>query len=84
MNKRVTKIRRCVVCGEQFQKDQLIRVVKNKDGEIRIDHSERLNGRGAYICKNSECIQKAVKNKLLNRHLKAQVDDDIYEELSTM
>lgn len=84
MNKKVTKIRKCIVCGEQFQKNELIRIVKNKDGEVKIDHSERLNGRGAYICKNNNCLETAIKKKLLNRHLKTNVDSQIYKELETM
>lgn len=84
MKKKVTKIRKCIVCGEHFQKNELIRVVKNKDGEIKIDNSERLNGRGAYICKNNECIKTTIIKKLLNRHLRTNVDSEIYKELETM
>lgn len=78
------KLRKCIACNEHKTKDQLIKVVKNKSGEINIDTSGELNGRGAYICKNKECINKTIKNKQLNRSLKCNVPEEIYQELEAM
>ncbi len=78
------KLRKCIACNEHKTKDQLIKVVKNKSGEINIDTNGKLNGRGAYICKNKDCINKAIKNKQLNRSLKCNVPEEIYQELEAM
>lgn len=84
MKNRKIKIRKCVVCNEQKGKEELIRVVKDKNDNIEIDHTGKANGRGAYICKSKVCIEKAYKSKALNRHLKTNVSEDIYQELSDM
>ena len=62
--KKVKKIpqRKCIVCQDRDSKKELMRIVKNKEGEIFLDPSGRANGRGAYICKDSECLKKAIKN----------------------
>ena len=74
-------LRRCVVTKEQLPKGELLRIVKNKEGEIFIDLTGKANGRGAYICKDSECLKKAIKSKALNRAFKMEVPDEIYEKL---
>lgn len=84
MKKSNTKLRKCVVCTLQKDKNDLIRIVRDKEGKISIDNSGKLNGRGAYICKNKECIKKAIETKVLNKHLKSKVDDHIYKELEAM
>lgn len=81
MKKVNVKLRKCIVCSSQKQKEELIRIVKNKDGDISIDNTHKMNGRGAYVCKEKSCIDKAVKNRLLNKHLKANISEEIYEEL---
>ena len=58
-----------------------MRIVKNKEGEIFIDLTGKANGRGAYICKDSECLKKAIKSKALNRAFKMEVPDEVYEKL---
>lgn len=73
--------RKCIVCQDRDSKRELIRIVKNKEGEIFIDLSGKANGRGAYICKSTECLQKAVKTKALNRAFKIEVSDEVYEKL---
>lgn len=78
------KLRKCIVCNEYKDKSELFRVVKNKLGEINIDETGKLNGRGAYICNNSQCIHKAVKSKALNRALKCNIPNEIYQELEAM
>lgn len=73
--------RQCNGCGEMKNKKELIRVIKTNEGEISIDATGKKNGRGAYICPSLECFRKAVKNKGLERSLKASVPDEIYKQL---
>lgn len=84
MKKQNVKLRKCIVCNFLKDKNELIRIVKDKEGNITIDKTGKLNGRGAYICNKKECIDKVVKNNLLNRHLKANVPNEIYMELKSM
>ena len=81
--KKVKKIpqRKCIVCQDRDSKKELMRIVKNKEGEIFLDPSCRANGRGAYICKDTECLKKAIKTKALNRAFKVEVSDEVYEKL---
>ena len=62
-------------------KSELTRVVKSANGQILIDNTGKVEGRGAYICKSDECINKLKKLKSLNKAFKCQVSDEIYEEL---
>lgn len=75
-------LRQCVGCNEMKNKKELIRVIKTKEEEILIDATGRQNGRGAYVCKSIECLQKAVKNKGLERSLKVQIPKEVYEKLT--
>ena len=77
-------MRSCIVTQEKLAKKDLIRVVKNKDGEISIDLSGKANGRGAYLKKDLEVIKKCKKNKILDRKLGIEIPDKIYEELINM
>ena len=81
--KKVKKIpqRKCIVCQDRDSKKELMRIVKNKEGEIFLDPSGRASARGAYICKDSECLKKAIKTKALNRAFKVEVSDEVYEKL---
>lgn len=81
--KKVKKVpqRKCIVCQDRDYKKELMRIVKNKEGEIFIDLTGKANGRGAYICKDSECLKKAIKSKALNRAFKMEVPDEVYEKL---
>ncbi|MGP4059867.1 RNase P modulator RnpM [Halobacillus litoralis] len=74
-------LRKCIVTQEMVPKQQLIRVVRNKDGEIFVDETGKKNGRGAYLSKDIQVIEQAEKQQVLNRHLKANVDASVYEEL---
>ena len=74
-------LRMCCVCRQMKQKDQLIRVVKNKENEIFIDESKKADGRGAYVCNEQECLNKLKKVKGLNKAFKGNVPEEIYEEL---
>lgn len=77
-------LRMCVVCREMRDKSDLIRVVKTPDGEILVDDSQKQDGRGAYICKNKECLEKLNKNKAFNRAFKMPVEDTIYQRLMNL
>jgi len=74
-------MRKCVACNENKPKKELIRVVRNTEGVVEIDLTGKKNGRGAYVCSSIECLNKAKKNKNLNRVLQAEVPDEVYEQL---
>ncbi len=73
--------RMCMVCRSHMQKDELLRIVKNKDGEIFVDATYKAAGRGAYICKNTQCIENAEKKNALSRAFKMNVGSEIYEQI---
>lgn len=73
--------RKCIVCGKLSEKKDLLRIVKNKEEGILIDESGKVNGRGAYVCKNEECIRGLRRTNKLNQAFKMKIEDDIYEEL---
>lgn len=76
--------RTCIGCNEIKLKKELIRVVKNKEGQIFIDKTGKANGRGAYICDNIECLEKAIKTKKLERTFEMNIDTKLYEELKAV
>lgn len=78
---RKTPQRKCIVCGKLSDKKDLLRIVKNKEEGILIDESGKVNGRGAYVCKNEECIKGLRRTNKLNQAFKMKIEDDIYEEL---
>ena len=80
--KNKTPQRKCIGCNESKPKKELIRIVRTPAGEMLIDSSKRANGRGAYICNDPECLQKAIKSKGLNRAFKINVDADVLLKLS--
>ena len=73
--------RTCIGCNEKKEKKDLIRIVKSQDGVISVDTTGKANGRGAYICKSEQCLEKAIKTKRLERSLKEKIDSKIYESL---
>jgi len=74
-------MRMCVACHQMFPKKDMTRVTRSKEGEIMLDKSGKLDGRGAYICKNKECVNKCKKSKLFNRSFKSNVSDLVYSGL---
>ena len=76
--------RMCVITREKYPKKELIRVVKNKEGEVFVDTTGKANGRGAYLKKDIEVIEKAQKAKTLDRILEIAIPDSIYEELKEL
>lgn len=74
-------MRSCVVTHEKYPKQELIRVVRTPENHIVIDEKGKLNGRGAYLKKDLSVIEKAKKNKILNKVLEVEVPDSIFVEL---
>ena len=73
--------RTCMGCNEKKDKNKLIRIVKNKDNEIKVDKTGKMAGRGAYICDDINCLEKVVKSKRLERVLDTKIAEEIYESL---
>ncbi len=73
--------RQCMGCRERKAKRELIRVVRGTDGQVSLDFSGKLNGRGAYLCPNPQCLQKACKTKALDRSLEVQVPQEVIDRL---
>ena len=73
--------RTCIGCNTTKNKNELIRIVKNKENEINIDKTGKMNGRGAYICNDIKCLEKAIKTKKLERIFETNISDEIYENL---
>ena len=83
MKVRKVPMRTCVVTHEKLEKKDLLRVVRNNEGVVFADETGKANGRGAYIKKDKEVIEKARKSKILDRHLEVTIKDEIYDELLT-
>ena len=73
--------RTCVACREKKSRSDLVRVVRKPDGSVLMDGTSKEPGRGAYICKDDQCLEKARKHGTLSRSLKVELDKDMYEEL---
>ena len=73
--------RTCIGCNTVKNKNELIRIVKNKENEIKVDKTGKMNGRGAYICDDINCLEKAIKAKKLERVFETSIDEEIYESL---
>lgn len=74
-------LRTCIGCGESKPKRDLMRIVRTDEGEIIPDPGGRKNGRGAYVCRNAECIRKAHKIRGLDRSFREPVPDEVYARL---
>lgn len=73
--------RTCIGCNTKKDKKDLIRIVKNKNGEINVDPTGKMDGRGTYICKQEECLNKAIKNKRMSRTFEMEISDGIYNNI---
>jgi uncharacterized protein len=73
--------RMCAGCMEMKPKKELIRIVRSKEGEVSIDLIGKKPGRGAYICRNGECLTKAFKTKRLDKNLEVKISDELYNKL---
>ena len=74
-------MRMCLGCGEMKPKKELIRIVKSPEGEVSVDLTGKKSGRGAYICRNTECLDKSFKTKRLSKNLNTVIDEEIYSRL---
>ena len=77
-------LRTCVVTREQFPKQELLRVVKDNTGKVFVDETGKANGRGAYIKKDLDVLEKAIKTKALEKHLECKIEDKIYEDIKNI
>lgn len=73
--------RQCVGCRTMFEKKSLIRVVRTPEGGIVLDLTGKKSGRGAYVCRSSECLKKARKSKALERALEVAIPESVYDTL---
>ena len=83
MKQRKIPMRTCVVTHEKCEKKDLLRVVRNNEGQVFVDDTLKANGRGAYLKKDKNVIEKARTSKVLERHLEVKIDNSIYDELLT-
>lgn len=74
-------MRQCIGCSEMKPKKELLRILRTEEEGIVLDTTGRKNGRGAYICPNAECLQKARKTKGIERSFKTAVSEEIYDNL---
>lgn len=74
--------RTCLGCRTIRNKEELIRIVRTPEGEVKVDPSGKMNGRGAYLCRSEQCLKKAVKSGALSRSLKAAVSEEVTETLA--
>ena len=80
MQKKIPQ-RQCMGCRERKAKTELIRVVRGTDGTVSLDFSGKLNGRGAYLCPDPECLKKARRAKSLERSLEVPIPEEVYDRL---
>lgn len=81
MKNRKTPLRSCIITKEKLPKQELIRIVKNNTNEVFVDVTGKSNGRGAYIKKDINVLNKLISTKALEKHLETKVPDSIYEEI---
>ena len=81
MSSKKIPMRMCTACREMKPKRELVRIVKTPEGEIKLDLTGKLNGRGAYICKSCECLKKAQKTGALSRAFSCEISAEIYSQI---
>ena len=81
VKKKKISLRKCISCLEMKPKKELIRIVKNKQNEIKVDCSGRANGRGAYICQDVDCFDKAKRKKKLEKVFESSINEKIYDTI---
>ena len=81
MQQKKIPLRKCTGCGEMKPKKELVRVVKTPEDEILIDLTGRKNGRGAYICRDVECLKKARKSKRIEKSFQCSIPDEVYDKM---
>lgn len=81
MKTRKIPLRTCVITKEQLPKKELIRVVRAKEGYVEVDETGKMNGRGAYIKKDLDVLEKAIKTKALEKKLECEINESVYEKI---
>ncbi len=81
MKQRKIPLRTCVVTGEKLDKRELLRIVRDKDKNVKVDLTGKMNGRGAYIKKDVNVLNEAIKKKSLERKLECTISDEVYDEI---
>ena len=71
-------------CNSKKDKNVLIRIVKNNKNEITVDKTGKLEGRGAYICNNMECLEKAIKSKRIEKAIETKISNEIFEQIKSL
>lgn len=80
MKDKMLPLRKCIACNQMFPKDQLFRVVRI-DGQVQLDLSYKAQGRGAYVCRNAQCVALAEKKKAFNRSLKGLISEEVINSI---
>ena len=80
MQKKIPQ-RQCMGCRERKAKRELIRVVRTPEGGVSLDFGGKMNGRGAYLCPDPECLKKAIRSKALDRSLEVEIPQEVYDRL---
>lgn len=81
MKTKKVPMRMCAGCGEMFDKRALVRAVKSQDGEISLDLTGKKAGRGAYVCKNLNCLKLARKKRAFERSFSMRIEDAVYDAM---
>ena len=84
MKQKKIPLRTCVVTKESLPKKELLRIVRNKEGEVFVDETGKLNGRGAYIKKDLAVLEQAKKTQILEKKLECKIEDRVYEEIKNI
>ena len=84
MKNRKIPMRTCVVTKENFPKSELLRIVRTPEGDIEVDETGKLNGRGAYIKKDLSVLESAQKSKILEKKLECKIEDSVYEKIKNI
>ena len=74
-------MRQCLGCREMKPKRELLRVVRSPEGAVSLDLKGKANGRGAYVCRNSECLKKAIRSKAISRAFETEIPQEIYDAM---
>ncbi len=81
LRERKIPMRTCIACREEKPKRDMLRVVKNAAGEVSLDFSGKLAGRGAYICNSAECVKRLRKYRLLNKAFSCEIPEKVYARI---
>ena len=84
MKTKKVPLRSCVITKEQLPKQELLRIVRTPEGEVKVDETGKLNGRGAYIKKDVSVLEQAKKTKILEKRLEVEIEDSVYEEIKNI